>query len=84
MNKIVKFRKCTLTDEQLIDRIDKMTDDIYLSGNIPYRRIPAEPNSDYDLLVGEMLIRYKEKILHAHKESQSVNGNEPSKELCRS
>jgi uncharacterized protein (UPF0147 family) len=62
MNIIVSFRLCKLTDEELINRVDKLTDGIYKDGKIPPRHIPAEPDNDFDLLVGELLVRFKERI----------------------
>jgi hypothetical protein len=67
MNSITNFRECTLTDQELLQKIDKLTDQIY-DGNddkFPkclYRHIPARPNDDYDLLIGELLLRFKERI----------------------
>ena len=62
MNTIVTFRKCTLTDEELIKKVDRLTDEMYMqeNGNIPSQSIPARPNEEYDLLIGELLIRFKE------------------------
>lgn len=45
---------------ELIKKVDEMTDEMYQTGKILYRHIPARPNGDYDLLVGELLIRFKE------------------------
>lgn len=58
MNTIVSFRLCTLSDEELVKKIDELTDKMYKTGKIPDRHIPARPNDDYDLLVGELLLRY--------------------------
>ena len=63
MNAIASFRKCTLSNEELIKKIDQLTDSMYDgkdAGKVPARHIPARPNEDYDLLVGELLIRFKE------------------------
>ena len=62
MNTIATFRKCTLSDEQLIEAVDKITDEMYTTGKIPTRHIPARPDEDYDLLVGELLLRLKDKM----------------------
>lgn len=62
MNGVVQFRKCTLTDEQLAEKVDNLTDEIYETGKIPNRNIPARPDEDYDLLVGELIVRFLEKI----------------------
>jgi len=59
MNAIVKFRKCTLSDRELVERIDIAIDKMYSdSGEIPRISIPARPNNDFDLLVGELLFRF--------------------------
>lgn len=60
MNGIVSFRLCTLTDEELIDKVDKMTDYMFQKQEIPTRHIPAKPNHDYDLLIGELILRFVE------------------------
>lgn len=62
MNAIAGFRQCTLSDEELLALIDKKTDDIFVKQEVPTRNIPAMPNEDYDLLVGELILRFKDKI----------------------
>ncbi len=62
MNAIVSFRKCTLSDEELLNKVDKMTDEMYQSQKVPTRQIPARANDDYDLLVGELVMRFNDKI----------------------
>lgn len=62
MNGIVSFRLCTLTDEELVKKVDELTDKIYQDGKIPSRHIPAQPNNDYDLLVGELCVRFNKLI----------------------
>lgn len=71
MNTIAGFGLCTLTDQELLDKVDSMTDEIYKEcarnrdGKMPYilaRHIPARPNDDYDLLIGELLLRFKERL----------------------
>jgi len=62
MNTIATFRKCTLTNEELLKAVDKGTDKMYQDGKIPSRCIPARPNEDYDLLVGELILRFEEII----------------------
>ena len=61
MNAIADFGLCTLSDEELISLVDKKTDEIFENQTVPVRHIPARPNSDYDLLVGELLVRFKDK-----------------------
>ena len=62
MNGIVSFRLCKLSDEELLEKVDKMTDEMFQNREIPERHIPAKPDSDYDLLVGELIVRFKDKI----------------------
>ena len=62
MNAIAAFRECTLSDKELLEKVDELTDRIYDEYKIPDRHIPARPNEDYDLLVGELLLRYADKI----------------------
>ena len=54
------FRKCTLTDRELIEKVDKITDEIYKSASkrVPPMSIPARPDHDYDLLIGELILRF--------------------------
>ena len=59
MNTIATFRLCELTDKELSEKIDKHVDDMYKNREIPARHIPARPNDDFDLLVGELLLRFK-------------------------
>ena len=61
MNGLVSFGLCTLTDEELIEKVDSLTDEMYKTGQLHSRHIPARPNADYDLLVGELLMRFKNK-----------------------
>ena len=62
MNGLVSFRLCTLTDEELIKKIDQQTDDMFRSQKVPSRNIPARPNEDYDLLVGELIMRFNKRV----------------------
>ena len=60
MNTIATFRKCKLTNEELLTAVDRATDEIYKTGKIPTRSIPARIDEDYDLIVGELILRFKE------------------------
>ena len=60
MNSINNFRLCSLTNEELMLKVDTAIDDLYKTNKIPDRHIPARPNSDFDLLVGELILRFKE------------------------
>lgn len=90
MNAICSFRKCTLSDEELLKKVDELTDNIYKDGKIPTRHVPARPNSDFDLLVGELVLRFKEKVIDKICQhefvSKSINGHftgeMPEKAVC--
>lgn len=61
MNQITSFRLCKLSNIDLIKKVDELTDNLYKEDTgIPVRHIPARPDEDYDLLVGELLLRFKE------------------------
>ena len=62
MNAIVGFELCTLSDEELAVKVDNLTDKMYEEQKIPSRSIPARPNDDYDLLVGELCRRTLNKF----------------------
>src|SRR5258708_30028647 len=62
MNTIAVFRKCTLSDADLLKKVDRLTDQMYQNGKIPDRQIPARPDEDYDLLVGELILRFEELL----------------------
>lgn len=68
MNRLVSFGLCTLTDEELIEKVDSLTDEMYKTGQLHSRHIPARPNADYDLLIGELLIRFKNTLSDETKE----------------
>lgn len=82
MNTIATFRKCTLTNEELLRTVDQGTDEIYKTGKIPTRNIPARPNEDYDLLVGELILRFKE--LTEQSQLHAIMQAEGSDEMCGS
>lgn len=69
MNTIAGFRKCDLSDKELIKKVDEACDKMYQTGKLPDRNIPAQPNSDFDLILGELLIRFDEYS----KESQNLS-----------
>ena len=53
MNAIVRFRLCSLSDRELVEKVDAMTDEMYENNKVHPRNIPARPDQDYDpLLVG--------------------------------
>ena len=74
MNNIVGFRLCKLSNEELIKLVDEKTDEIYVGTdfkfpNVLFRSIPANPNEDYDLLIGELLLRFKELQSNENKQA---------------
>ena len=72
MNAIVNFRLCTLTDKELIEKVDKLTDQMYSTDHkVPMRHIPARPDGDYDLLVGELLVRFDNCINNKKDETNT-------------
>ena len=60
MNQICSFRLCKLSTPELLEKVDTLTDEIYKTGKIPSRHVPARVDSDYDLLIGELILRAKE------------------------
>jgi hypothetical protein len=65
MNGLVSFRLCKLSTPELLKKVDKLTDEMYQKCEVPARNIPARPDDDYDLLIGELILRVQEmsKIL---------------------
>lgn len=61
MNTIVTFRLCKLSDDELLKKVNDGIDNLYIEGKIPARYIPARPDDDFDLLVGELIMRFKER-----------------------
>ena len=60
MNTIATFRLCTLTDGELVSKIDGLVDEMYQNNKVPRINIPARPDKDFDLLIGELLLRFIE------------------------
>ena len=55
--------ECTLTDEELIARIDKWNGKLCRSGGRAWcLKIPPDPNNDPDLLIAELCKRYEKTI----------------------
>ena len=54
----VSFNLCMLSDSELIEKVDKLTDEMFTTQKVPARHIPARPNDDYDLLVKELIRRF--------------------------
>ena len=62
MNGLVSFRLCSLSNEELVDKVDQAIDKMYQDRQIPLRHIPARPNEDFDLIAGELIYRFMELI----------------------
>lgn len=60
MNTIASFRLCKLSNKELAKRVDAHCDNMYEYGRIPLRNVPARPDEDFDLLIGELLCRFSE------------------------
>lgn len=59
---ICNFRLCTLSDKDLAEKVASGLNRMYESPfKVPSRSIPARPNADFDLLVGELIVRNQEK-----------------------
>ena len=59
---LIQFRKCTLTDKDLAEAVAAALCKMYEQPvSVPTRHIPARPDEDFDLLVGEILVRFLEK-----------------------
>jgi hypothetical protein len=76
MNTIATFRKCVLSDDALMRLVDRMTDEIYTTGKLPTRHIPAKPDDDYNLLVGELILRFRDAL--EREKSRQLNWCHPS------
>jgi len=63
MNGLVAFRLCSLTDKELVEKVDEMSDKMFETGKIPPGQIPARPDHDFDLLLGELVYRFNEKVV---------------------
>ena len=58
---IVQFRKCTLSDKELAEAVAEGLNKMYTEPvQVPPRHIPAQPDNDFDLLVGELIVRFME------------------------
>lgn len=55
---LVNFRLCTLSDKELAKKVSEKLFDMYEKGTVPSRNIPARPDEDFDLLVGELIYRF--------------------------
>jgi hypothetical protein len=58
---IVNFRLCKLSDHDLMKKISLHLESMYKTGKLPPRHIPARLEEDFDLLVGELMVRYLNK-----------------------
>ena len=58
---LCNFRLCKISDTDLAERVAAHLTKMYQTGQLPSRNIPAQPDEDFDLLLGELLIRFTEK-----------------------
>ena len=59
---LVQFKKCSLTDNELAEAVAEGLCKMYSEPvSVPSRHIPARPDEDFDLLVGELVVRFMEK-----------------------
>jgi hypothetical protein len=59
---LVQFRKCTLTDKALAEAVAEDLNFMYQEPvTVPARHIPARPDEDFDLITGELIVRFLEK-----------------------
>lgn len=72
MNAITSFRKCKLSNNDLLQKIDVLTDEMFKKQQVPTRHIPARPDDDYDLLIGELLQRVADKWIPTDLELPEV------------
>lgn len=57
---LIQFRKCTLGNKELAEKVAQKLNQMYSDGKIPSRQIPAEPDEDFDLILGELIVRFME------------------------
>ena len=78
MNTIATFRLCTLTDGELVSKVDELVDKMYTNNKVPTINIPARPDSDFDLLVGELMLRFMELSEERRKSENKTDKQETS------
>jgi hypothetical protein len=81
MNAITSFRKCTLSTIELIAKIDVQTDVMFKKQEVPTRHIPAQPNEDFDLLIGELVLRVREFEKFVNVVENSLTHIEKTKDI---
>ena len=57
---LIQFRLCKLKDKELMQRVADHLNEMYETGNLPSRHIPAQSDNDFDLLIGELIVRFAE------------------------
>ncbi len=75
MNALTSFRLCKLSSHELIEKLDKQTDEMFQAQQVPTRHIPARPDADYDLLVGELIMRFGELEAFIRSVENDLIGN---------
>jgi len=60
---LVQFRKCTLTDQELAEKVADGLAKMYTPPvRVPDRPVPADPDNDFDLFVGELVYRFSKRV----------------------
>lgn len=57
---LIQFRLCKLENKELAERVAAALNQMYDTGRLPVREIPARPDDDFDLLIGELIVRFME------------------------
>lgn len=58
---IALLRLTTLNDNELIELVAEKLCQMYTPPvSVPTRNIPAQPNGDFDILVSELILRFKD------------------------
>lgn len=60
---LIQFRYCSLTDQDLAEKVADGLNKMYKPPfRLPARNIPARPDEDFDLILGELIVRFIEKV----------------------
>ena len=68
---LVGFRLCKLDNEELARCVAEGLNKMYDTGKLPDRHIPARPDQDFDLLLGELIVRFNE-LTDAYKYDEVI------------
>lgn len=81
---------CTLSNDDLIDKIDNELQKMCFTRRVPLMSIPAKPNEDFDLMIAELLVRYMaaletpkhETVEELQQEIERLKGENESLKCC--